>query len=142
MKPCNTLAIVAALWMTSSATAQVDTRRQLSAQETRVAIETLLGEAASDLSEDPSCKADLSSPGRMSVAQGLAMALVRAATDRRAVNINAECFVRRDYPLSDGEEYCRLSLRDAAQQRGAGYGLVFVMNWKATRIRRGSIECY
>jgi hypothetical protein len=142
MTVSNALAAVVVLWMTSSAAAQVDTRRQLSDRETRVAIETLLKDPASELSEDPSCKADLSTPGRMSIAQGLAVALVRAATDRRPVNIGAECFVRGDYPLADGEEYCRLAVRDAAQQRGAGYGLTFVMNWKSTRVRAGSVECY
>lgn len=141
MKALNALAAIVAMWTTGAA-AQGDSRRELSDREARVAIETLLKDPAGGLSEDPSCKSDLNAPGGMSIAQGLAVALVRAATDRTPVNISAECFVRRGYPLSDGEEYCRLDVREAGRPRGAGYGLVFVMNWKLTRVRPGSVECY
>ena len=142
MKVSGALAALLVHAAMTGAAAQVDPPRELSDGETRVAIETLLKEPANGLSDDPSCKTDLNAPGGMSIAQGLAVALVRAATDRIPVNIRAECFVRRGYPLSDGEEYCRLAVRDPARPRGAGYGLVFVMNWKAMRVRPRSVECY
>ncbi len=133
-------ALLAALWM-GSAAAQFEPRRALSDPETRTAIEALLRDAGSKLSEDPSCKADLNAPGSMSIGEGLAVALVRAATDREPVQVVADCFVRRGYPLDAGEEYCRLALTKP-QRPAFGYGLVFVMNWKAKRVRPGSVECF
>ncbi len=78
----------------------------------------------------------------MSIAQGLAVALVRAATDDEAVNVTADCFVRKGYPLAPGEEYCRLALTPASKPRGSGYGLVFRINWSAGQVTPGSVECY
>jgi hypothetical protein len=122
--------------------AQFNAPRTLTDREKRLAIEALLREPAAALSEDPSCKSDLSQPGAMPIAQGLAVALVRAATDGEAVNVIAGCFVRNDYPLGPGEEYCRLAFAPANRPRSSGYGLVFRMNWSAGRVAPGSVECY
>lgn len=122
--------------------AEFNAPRTLTERETRLAIEALLREPGAALSEDPSCKADLNRPGMMSIAQGLAVALVRAATDSEAVNVTADCFVRNGYPLAAGQEYCRLALTPANRPRSSGYGLVFVMDWSAERVMPRSVECY
>lgn len=122
--------------------AQFNTPRSLSEREQKLAIEALLREPAAALSEDPSCKADLNQPGAMSIAQGLAVALVRAATDGEALNVVADCFVRKGYPLAAGQEYCRLAFTPAGKPRSSGYGLVFRMDWSASRVVPGSVECY
>lgn len=123
------------------AVAQFNAPRTLSEREKKLAIEALLREPSAALSEDPSCKSDLNQPGVMSIAPGLSVALVRAATDGEAVDVTADCFVRNGYPLAAGEEYCRFALTPAGS-RGSGYGLVFRMNWSAGRVTPGSVECY
>lgn len=137
-------AALAALLMLPAglAAAQFNAPRTLTEREKKLAIEALLREPGAALSEDPSCKSDLSQPGAMSIAQGLSVALVRAATDGEAVNVTADCFVRNGYPLGPGEEYCRLALTPASRPRGSGYGLVFRINWSAGRVAPGSVECY
>jgi hypothetical protein len=128
--------------LAGAAGAQFNAPRTLTERETRLAIEALLREPGAALSEDPSCKADLNRPGAMSIAQGLAVALVRAATDGEAVSVSADCFVRKGYPLAAGQEYCRLALTPASRPRSSGYGLVFLMDWNAARVMPGSVECY
>jgi uncharacterized protein YfiM (DUF2279 family) len=137
-------AALAALLMLPAgvAAAQFNAPRTLTEREKKLAIEALLREPGAALSEDPSCKSDLSQPGAMSIAQGLAVALVRAATDDEAVNVTADCFVRKGYPLAAGEEYCRLALTPPDKPRSSGYGLVFKMNWGAGKVTPGSVECY
>jgi hypothetical protein len=137
-------AALAALLILSAgaAYAQFNAPRTLTEREQKLAIEALLREPGAALSEDPSCKSDLNQPGAMSIAQGLSVALVRAATDGEAVNVTADCFVRKGYPLAAGQEYCRLAFTPAGKPRASGYGLVFLMDWNAVRVMPGSVECY
>jgi hypothetical protein len=134
--------LTALLLQAQAAAAQLDSRRALSEREMRIAFEALLREPTAALSENPSCRADLSQPGAMSIAQGLAIALLRAATDGEAVTVNADCFVRRGYPIGPGEEYCRLAFTSASPPSSSGYGLVFRMDWNAARAVPSSVECY
>ena len=105
-------------------------------------IKGVLGSSSSPLSEDPSCKVALSDPKPMPIAQGLAIALIRAATSKKPMLVQVDCFVRQDYPLGPGEEYCRLAFLPPGGRRAFGYGLVFVMDWPRKAVRPGSVECY
>jgi hypothetical protein len=130
------------IYCSYGASAQLQSQRTLSDVESRSAIEALLKDPAAALSEDPSCKADLTQPGSMSIAQGLAIALLRAATDKKPVAITVDCFVRPGYPLAPGQEYCRLAFVPDRGPRALGYGLVFVMDWNKKNVASGSVECY
>ncbi len=117
--------------------------RALSPAEVKLAIRSLLAQPSGQISKDPSCQADLASDKGMTVAAALAETLVRAATDGRRITVRAECFVRRDYPLKPGEEYCRMAwIPTNAPQPDPGYGLLFLMNWQSLKVDPATIECY
>jgi hypothetical protein len=139
------LSLVGAFLLTcwsSIAGAQIETPRPLSDDEIRSVIGALLKVSTFPLSEDPSCKADLNRRGSMSIAEGLAVALFRAATEKGPVSVNADCFVRRGYPLSAGQEYCSLAFALDGPRRGARYGLLFIMDWTNKAAIMGSVECF
>jgi hypothetical protein len=136
------LLVVVGVCLAMAAQAQFQSRRTLSDAEVRLVVEALVQEPAAPLSEDPSCKADLAQPGSMSIAQGLAVALVRAATDKKPVTVQVDCFVRPGYPLAPKQESCRLAFLADRRPKALGYGLVFVMDWGKQAVRAGSVECY
>lgn len=78
----------------------------------------------------------------MSVAQGLAVALVRAVTDKAPIILQVDCFVRPGYPLGPNQEFCRLGFLADPSPKSIGYGLLFIMDWSKKTIPAGSIECY
>lgn len=124
-----------------TASARAQTRRRTATDaETRTAIEALLRAPAAPLSEDPSCKSDLSQPGSVSIAQGLGAALLQAVTDKKPVNVMVQCSVRPGYPLQPGEEWCRLAF--VQTRTDDGYGLAFAINWKQKSVRPGTVECF
>lgn len=116
--------------------------RAVSDAEVRHLIDALLREPAAALSEDPSCKADLASPGAMSIAQGFGVALLRAATHARPLSVIADCFVRSNYPLGPGQEYCRIGFASRPKPRVPSYGLLFVMDWPKKSVVAGTVECF
>lgn len=116
--------------------------RALSDEEVESVISALLKDPTAPLSEDPSCKADLSAPGSMSIAEGLAVALVRAATERKSVVVRADCAERPGFPLDKGQELCRLTLLPEGLSAAAGYGLIFVMDWPKGAAVSHSVECF
>ena len=124
----------------SSSTARA---RALMPAEAKLAIRSLMAQSAGEISKDPSCQADLASTKAMTLADAMAETLVRAATDDRRIALRAECFVRSDYPLKPGEEYCRVAWVPAnAPKADSGYGLLFIMNWQTKAVAPQSIECY
>jgi hypothetical protein len=133
---------VAGLDPFSIAEAQFQKLRKLPDEDVQTAIKAVLADPSSPLSEDPSCKVALSDPKPVPVAEGLAVALVRAATNKKPILVQVDCFVRQNYPLGPGEEYCRLTFLQPGRPRAFGYGLVFVMDWPRKAIRPGSVECY
>ncbi len=117
--------------------------RALSPAEVKLAIRSLLAQPSGQISKDPSCQADLASDKGMTVADALAETLVRAATDGHRITVRAECFVRRDYPLKSGEEYCRMAWVPANSPKpDPGYGLLFIINWQSRKVEPATIECY
>jgi hypothetical protein len=100
------------------------------------AIDALLSAADTNMSEDPSCKADLSQPHKMRVSEGLARLLSRAASERRQISFVVECFDRADWPRKAGQEYCKIYITDSEHT-----GLVFLMDWSSKSVVPGSVEC-
>ena len=125
-----------------SASAGMDKPRRLSATKVDRVVHALLAEPSAYLSEDPSCRSDLSRPGHMSIADGLALMLTRAATGSGSLVLRVDCFDRPGFPLGDAEEVCRLAFLQGKVKGQLGYGLAFVMNWKSQKIRPNSVECY
>jgi hypothetical protein len=78
----------------------------------------------------------------MSIAQGLAAALVRAALEKKNVSVHADCFVRQGFPLLNGQEYCRLVFTRRGGSKAPSYGLLFLMNWAKREIAPDSVECF
>jgi hypothetical protein len=78
----------------------------------------------------------------MSVAQGLAVALVRAVTDKAPIFLRVDCFVRPGYPLGPNQEFCRFGSLADPSPKSLGYGLLFIMDWSKKSIPAGSVECY
>jgi hypothetical protein len=78
----------------------------------------------------------------MSIAEGLALTLTRAAIESRSVVVAADCFDRTGYPRGEGQEWCRVALVYPKKPRPLGFGIVFRMDWKVGGIVPGSAECY
>lgn len=122
--------------------AQFQGLRVLSEAEQRGALAALLAEPQMPMSEDPSCKADLSKPGRVSLAQALSETLARAAAVKPPRTVQVDCFLRRGYPLATGQEYCRLAFIPIRRPHDSGFGLVFVMDWPRKAVVPDRTECY
>ena len=126
----------------SPARADFKNLRKLSEVEQRGLMSALLADPQMPMSEDPSCKSDLSKPGRVSVAQAVSAALARAAAERSSRVIRLDCFQRPGYPIAAGQEYCRLAFVDPAKPRDSGFGLLFVMDWQHKAVAVDTAECY
>ena len=122
--------------------AQFKGLRALSEAEQRRALAALLVDPQMPMSEDPSCKANLSKPGRVSVALALSEALARAAAEKPPRSVKLDCFARRGYPLSPGQEYCRLAFVPAHSLHDSGFGLLFLMDWPRNAVVPDRAECY
>lgn len=131
-----------ALTMLAVTAAEAAGGRVLSAVETRLALTALARSAATALSEDPSCKDDVTSPGTMSVTQGLTRALFRAVTDKVPITIQASCSDRPGYPRAAGQDYCRVAFMPAGKRAEGPYGLVFLIDWKTETIAPSSVACF
>lgn len=116
--------------------------RRPSEAEQRQLVAALLVDPQMPMSEDPSCKADLSRPGAVPVHQALADALSRAAAERPVRVVRVDCFARPGYPLEPGQEYCRLAFVPAGKARDDGFGIAFRMDWTRRAVVPGSAECY
>lgn len=134
--------VMALLTLVGVAIGEIRSVRKLSDAERKLVVETLLSKSAEALSEDPSCRSDISRPGSMSIAQGIALSLTRASTESRPMIVTADCFDRTGYPRSEGQEWCRVALVYANKRRSSGFGLIFRMDWKASDVVPGSAECY
>jgi hypothetical protein len=132
----------AALLLAVVPAAAQDSDRRMSPAEAKQAIEALLADPAAPLTDDPSCKSDLSDPAPMSIAQGLAIPLIDAAVEGGPVTVVAACSVRPGYPLASGEERCRIGFSGEGAEGPSETGLAFVMNWTTGEVRPGSVECY
>jgi hypothetical protein len=110
--------------------------RSLSYEETSTAMDALLKAAGSNLSDDPSCKSDLSQPGAMLVGQGVARLLTRAATTKGKISVRVDCFERDGWPKEKGQEYCKIEISDSERT-----GLVFLMDWPKHTVVPGTVEC-
>jgi hypothetical protein len=122
--------------------AQFKDLRALSEVDKRGLMAALLADPQMPMSEDPSCKADLSRPGAVSVSQALSEALARAAAEKPPRTVVLDCFKRPGYPLEAGQEYCRLAFVPARKPRDGGFGLLFLMDWQHKSVVSGSAECY
>ena len=134
--------ILCILGLSATALGQVRTVRHLSDSEQESLIGALMSKSTDSLSEDPSCRSDLSHPGSMSIAEGIAHTLTRAANESKPVVVTVDCFDRTGYPRAEGQEWCRVALLYAKKPRPLGFGLVFRMNWKAGNVAPGSVECF
>ncbi|MCV0396248.1 MAG: hypothetical protein K5872_04260 [Rhizobiaceae bacterium] len=115
--------------------------RMLDDGEAIKVVEALSRASTQPLSDDPSCKADLSDPRPMSVADGLGVALLKAVTSEEATGLTLQCVDRAGYPKTESQEYCALNF---ATGGGAEmeYGLIFLMDWQTGAVVEGSVECY
>jgi hypothetical protein len=118
------------------AVAQRTEARSLSYEETSIAMDALMKAAGSNLSDDPSCKSDLSQPGAMLVGQGVARLLTRAATTKGKILVRVGCFERDGWPKEKGQEYCKIGISDSERT-----GLVFLMDWPKHIVVPGTVEC-
>lgn len=116
--------------------------RTLSEAEQRGLMSALLADPQMPMSEEPSCKSDLSRPGRVSVSQALAAAVARAAAEKPPRVVRLDCFQRPGYPMAAGQEYCRLAFVPLGQRRDGGFGLLFLMDWPNKTVVAESAECY
>ena len=126
----------------SLAEAVTPIQRRLTEEEQKAVLNALLAEPGLPTSDDPSCKTDLSKPDAVSIAQGLGLALARAAAEAQPVIVKVSCFVRHGYPLEKGQEYCRVGLVPSRRPGDFGYGVAFKMDWTSGTIVRGSVECF
>jgi hypothetical protein len=126
----------------SAAHAQFQGIRPLNESEKRQAIAALLADPQMPMADEPSCKADLSKPGRVVVAEALAEAIARAAAERPPRVVRTDCFERRGYPKAEGQEYCRLAFLPQNRPRDIGFGIVFLMDWPKKAVVADSAECY
>jgi hypothetical protein len=133
------LMIVIAVVLAEAAT---PIQRKLTEEEQKAVLNALLAEPGMPTSNDPSCKTDLSKPDAVSIAQGLGLALARAAAEEQPVIVKVNCFVRNGYPLGKGQEYCRVGLVPSRRRADFGYGVAFLMDWPSRTIVRGSVECF
>jgi hypothetical protein len=78
----------------------------------------------------------------MSIAEGLADVLVRASTEKSAVIVRADCFIREGFPIGTGQEYCRLKFSSVGRGKNPRYGLLFIMDWTKALAVAGSVECF
>lgn len=139
---CCLLAVSLCSLFALSARANFKGVRHASEVEQRAMMAALLAEPQMPVADEPSCKADLSSPGRVSVAQALARSLAQAAAERQPRVVRLDCFQRVGYPRAAGQEYCRLAFLPAGKPRDVGFGLVFLMDWPGKTVVAGSVECY
>lgn len=124
------------------ALAQFKGVRPLSEAEQHRLMSALLADPQMPMSEDPSCKADLSRPGRVSVSEALGAALARAAAAKARRVVQLDCFQRPGYPMKAGQEYCRLAFVPPARRTDGGFGLLFLMDWPSGAVVADSPECY
>ena len=140
--PAAALAMLA-LWLAPAlAQAQFKGLRAVAEADQRTLMAALLADPQMPMSEDPSCKADLSAPGRVPVAQALAEALARAAAERPPRRVQVDCFQRPGYPLGAGQEFCRLAFVPVSKPRDGGFGILFLMDWPRKAVVTDSAECY
>ena len=124
------------------AQAQFKGLRALSEAEQRTLMTALLANPQMAMSEDPSCKADLSQPGSVSVAGALGEALARAAAGRPPRVVRMDCFQREGYPKAQGQEFCRVAFVPAGRPKDGGFGVLFLMDWPNKAVVTGSAECF
>ena len=124
------------------AQAQFKGLRALSEAEQRSLTAALLADPQMAMSEDPSCKADLSQPGSVSVARALGEALARAAAAKPQRQLRIDCFQRPGYPLAQGQEYCRVAFVPVGRPKDGGFGLLVLMDWPRKAVVAGSAECF
>lgn len=130
------------LLVAAPAWAQFKGLRTLSEKEKRGLMSALMADPQMPMSEDPSCKADLSRPGAVSVSQALSEALARAAAEKPPRVVVLDCFKRPGYPMEAGQEYCRLAFVPVRKPADGGFGLLFLMDWSHKSVVSGSAECY
>jgi hypothetical protein len=124
------------------AQAQFKGLRAPSEAEQRTLMTALLANPQMAMSEDPSCKADLSQPGTVSVTNALGEALARAAASRPPRVVRVDCFQREGYPMAQGQEFCRVAFLPAGRPKDSGFGLLFLMDWPRKAVVTSSAECF
>jgi hypothetical protein len=135
----TTLLICLISTFTFASETRIARARQLTDAEITTLVGTLFRSQEAALSEDPSCKSDLSVKGPKPIREALATLVANAAIERAPVKIRASCFVRKSYKLDKGEEYCKFEIAGPKQ---LATGLVFKMMWSNEQIVPGSAECF
>jgi hypothetical protein len=140
------LAICLALGLPATSTAEVMSPakyRELSSSEVKTVVRTLLSTPLAPVTGDAQCRDGPNDKGPMTIARGIASQLIEGANQDKPVYVLVRCFSRDDWPpLSQGQEHCELAFQKDLNRDTVGYGLNFVMDWRAGKVVPDSVDCY